>query len=146
MHVRRQIRDRVAELLGNLPTTGANVFIGRTRALAKDHPPTLLIYARHEQSGRDTMERPAKMMRPLVLVVHGKVSLSEPPDDTLDQIAVEVERVMAADRKMGGLSIDCVLESTEIVAEAVGNSHIGEIAMGYAIRYRTTETDPEMTA
>jgi hypothetical protein len=146
MHVRKQIRDYVAAQLAGLPTTGDNVFIGRTRALAADHPPTLLIYARREDYARDAMGRPPIIMRTLALFVHGKVVASAPPDDTLDQIAVEVERKLGADDRLGGLVLDCVMTSSEIIVTAEGASHVGEIAMEYRVKYRTTQTDPEMTA
>jgi hypothetical protein len=52
-HVRAQIADAVIAALTGLPITGANVFKGRTRPLAKGHPPSLLVYVRSERAAPD---------------------------------------------------------------------------------------------
>lgn len=154
-HMRQQIRDYVvAGLSGTnaLATTADNVFVGRTRPLAKDHPPTLLIYMRMETSVRAVAGRPPLQERPASLHVEGRVMTPEPPDDLLDQIALEIEAGMArlidygTAIFFGGLVQNVELKSTEIVAKAEGEKHTGGIQLTYEVTYRTAEGDPSAAA
>lgn len=138
-HVRTQIANAVIATLTGLPTTGANVFKGRTRPLAKGHPPTLLVYVRSEQSSADAM---GILGRALRLRIEGRVTMADVPDDTLDQISLEVEPAMVADPSLGGLVREVTLISTTIDTVAPGDAHAGEVAMEYQVFYRTRENAP----
>jgi hypothetical protein len=140
-HVRAQISDWVRAHLTGLPTTGDNVFKGRTRKLPAGHPATLLIYVRAEQSEPDAM---GILGRALRLRVEGRVTMADVPDDTLDTIALEVEPAMVADPTLGGLAREVSLISTTIEAQAPGDAHVGEIALEYRIFYRTMENAPDV--
>lgn len=146
-HVRRQIRDAVVQALTGLPTTAARVYVGRARPLAPAHEPTLLVYTRSETAVRGAGGRQPKLDRVVILDVEGRVSLPDAPDDVLDQIAVEVEAAMwgLADQLgtfLNGLARDIKLVSTEVIAEAAGERHIGGVRLEYAVAYRTSEGAP----
>jgi len=143
MHARQQIRDAVVALLTGLPTTGARVHAGRTRPLAEDHDPTLLVYTTEERSQADTIGRPVATLRELTLRVEGRVvSAAVPPDDALDDIAAEVEAAIGADPTLGLGVIDSELTATRILAQAPGQRQAGEITLDYLITYRTRENAP----
>ncbi|MDA9499280.1 hypothetical protein [Bradyrhizobium sp. CCBAU 11357] len=146
-HVRKQIRDAVVQALTGLPTTAGRVYVGRTRPLSPAHEPTLLVYMRSETSARGAGGRPPKLDRVGILDIEGRVSLPDVPDDTLDQIAAEVEAAMwgLVDQLgtfLNGLARDIKLVSTEMIAEAAGERHIGGVRLEYLVTYRTSEGAP----
>jgi hypothetical protein len=146
-HARKQIRDYVAAGMLDLPTTGARVYVGRTRPLAAAHEPTWLIYMRSETSSRTVRGAPPKIERPCTLHLEGRVSTATPPDDLLDQMAAEAEAAIAAminyatAQFFGGLAQNVQFQSTEIIAEADANGEriIGGIRLDYLVTYRTIE-------
>ena len=144
-HVRKQIRDYVANGLGNLATTADRVYVGRTRPLTKGHGPALLIYMRSETAERTVQGTPGKVTNACTLHIEGRVSTTEPPDDLLDQIDAEIQAGMAAmidfgsAKVFGGLASNAYRTGTEIIAEADGERHIGGIRVEYLVTYRTVE-------
>lgn len=143
-HVRKQIRDAVVVKLTGLPTTAGRVFVGRTRPLAQAHAPTLLVYMRSETKRRAVAGRPPLLERVAILDIEGRVSEAVPPDDLLDQISAEVESAMfeTLDLRggfLGGLALNIVPVSTELIAEAQGDRHIGGVRVEYQVTYRTAE-------
>ena len=145
-HCRARIRAAIVAALTGLATTGARVYPGRVRPLGQGHAPTLLIYAVTERSNIDAIRSPAPLMRELTVAIDGLVSGVNPPDDMLDQIALEVEPAMVADPSFGGLTKSVILKSTRISARGEGETVLGEIHMEYEILYRTPENAPATTA
>ncbi|TAK50238.1 MAG: hypothetical protein EPO23_03260 [Xanthobacteraceae bacterium] len=141
-HVRSQIRAAVVAALSGLATTGARVYPGRTRSLGEDHEPTLLIYTTDERAEIDAMG--GILLRRLTLVVDAQVVASGPPDDTLDQIAAEVEPAMILNPSLGGLAKWVLLTATRTAIRADGKRHLGEVRLEYDIGYRTRENNPAM--
>lgn len=146
-HLRKQLRDAAVEALTGLPTTADRVKVGRTRPLPKDHAATLLVYTRSETSSRSANGRPPKLDRTVILDVEGRVSMADVPDDTLDQIAVEVEAALwgtvdPVGTFLNGLVMNLRLVSTEIITQADGDKHIGGIRLEYQAIYRTAEGTP----
>lgn len=146
-HVRKQIRDAVVAGLTGLPTTAGRVYVGRTRPLKVAHEPTLLIYMRSETAARGAMGRPPKLDRVVILDVEGRVAMAGVPDDMLDQIAGEIETAMwgladAGGTFLNGLATNIKPVSTELIAQAEGDNHIGGVRVEYMVTYRTTEGAP----
>lgn len=140
-HLRKQIRDAVKAKLMGLATTGNRVFIGRTRPLAAGHEPTLLIYTRDEQSEAEEQGSPRPLMRDVQLFVDGRVTASAPPDNLLDQIALEVETALGGET-LNGLAWDLLLRSTSAEVVAQGEEHVGMIRIEYRVLYRAIENAP----
>lgn len=145
-HARAQIRDAVVSALTGLTTTGSRVYSGRTRALAKDHQPSLLVYATSETSDVDASGR--KLLRILLLVVEGRVvatgaSAASDIESTLDTVASEVEARLTREPSLGGLAQELTLTRTVINAVSPGESHAGEVRMEFRVAYRTRETEPQ---
>jgi len=135
-HVRKQIRDAVVTLLTGLTTTGTNVFASRVWPLNENDLPCLLVFATDEQSERRSMG--GGYDRELNLVIQGIVRTAEATlDDALDTIALEVETVMNADRKFGGLASQSYLRATELTLDGEGDKPHGLIRLTYAVRYQT---------
>src|SRR5688572_21711854 len=115
-HVRAQLRANGVEVLKGLPTTLDNVFPGRTWPLKADHPPSLLVYTGDERS--DTAAAQGVLGRELTFAVEGRVVSSSPPDDLLDQIALEVEPAMTAQPLLGGLALEVTLSATRSMTQS----------------------------
>lgn len=143
-HARAQIRAAVVVAVTGLPTTADRVYVGRTRALAAGHQPALLVYARDENSRRDTGGSNPVQARELRVIVEGRVSedSAQSAEETLDDIADEVETNLALNA-LGGIVYSVDLVSTEIVVAAEGESHIGAVALTWRYRYRTSEGQPD---
>lgn len=143
-HVRKQIRDNVVTTLTGLTTTGTNVYRTRIYPLASGKLPGLAIYTNSETSVYETLNRPRTRSRTLELMVEGYVSGTVNLDNTLDQIAVEVEEAMETDPTRNGLAKDTQLTSTEIELVGEGESVAGMIKMTFEIMYFTVEDDAEV--
>jgi hypothetical protein len=150
LHMRKQIRDAVAAALAGLPMTADRVYIGRTRPLGKNHEPTLLVYTRTETSKREVRGAPPEHERQLDLIVEGRVSSSAPPDDLLDQIALEVETAMASlidygtGKVFDGLIWNLQYSGQQVIVEADGEKHIGKIGLQYLATYHVAEGAPDV--
>ena len=143
-HLRKQIRDAVVARLTGLATTGARVHGGRTLPLSDNFSPTLFVYARAERSRTEAMGGAGRpLARQVKLVIHGYVSLAATdPEDTLDQIALEVERAMMAEETFGGLVVAIELSETDVNAELDDQRRrLGEIRLTYDIDYSTAADD-----
>lgn len=143
-HVRTQIRDAAVASLSGLPTTGTRVYSGRSRQLAKDHEPSLLIYCTEETSSIDAAGSDPIMERIVRLLVEGHVVATEAADmeETLDQIALEVEPVILMS-SFGGRARAVFLVATRIAVESPGERHSGVIRMEFEVNYRTRESAPD---
>ena len=143
-HVRKQIRDAAKTLLTGLSTTADRVEVGRTWPLPQDHQPTLLIYTRDETIRGDTTGAAPKVFRTLQLYVDAHVVASTPPDDTLDQIAKEVEAAFGPNQTFGGLVIGVAPTAIRQETKAEGQRHHGFCRIEFTIEYRTAEGTPDV--
>lgn len=143
-HVRTQIRDAAVACLSGLPTTGTRVYSGRSRQLAKDHEPTLLVYCTEESSSVEAAGSDPIMARIVALAVEGRAVATEASDleDTLDQIALEVEPVILMSA-FGGRARSVMLVRSRITVESPGERHAGEVRMEFEVAYRTRESAPD---
>lgn len=150
-HVREQIRDAIAAMLIDLPTTGKRVEVGRARPLEKDYEPTLFIFTTDDVVRQRSMSKPRTERHTLTLRIEGRVIQPEVADDILDKIAAEVSAKMATQQKLAAangryLNIDQMLVKTVFKTEAVGDQHEGAVGLEYSITYAIKENAPEVPA
>jgi hypothetical protein len=143
-HLRQQIRAAAVSALTGLASTGARVYAGRSRPLAKNHEPTLLVYTQQELSARSFNGNPPVLERVMSLVIEGRVSTAGEPDDALDQIAKDIEAAMWTHRRFGGIAIDTRLADTIIATEAEGERQSGSIRLTYEVRYQSLEGSADL--
>ncbi len=89
-HVRTQIRTAVVGLLTGLATTGARVHASRMRPAGADAMPCLLVATSDEDVALSML---GPLDRSLRIDVRG-FAMGSTCDDTLDQIALEVETAL----------------------------------------------------
>ena len=142
-HVRKQIRDAVATALTGLTTTGTNVFKGRYFSMQTPKLPALLVYATNEDAELSIMGSSRGSDRVLTLVVEGYAISKTIVEDTLDQIAVEVEEAMASDYTLSGLTRDVRYTGFELDANADPEQTVAVIRLIFDIKYRVAAGDVE---
>ena len=143
-HLRRQIRERAASTLTGLSTTGSNVFQTRVYPMESAGLPGLCIYTTDETVELSTIGSIRTLFRRLDLMVEGYAKASANLDDSLDQIAKEVEIAMAADIGLNSLAHDSYLTATENVFSREGEQPIGVIQMSYSVVYESAENAPDV--
>ena len=84
-------------------------------------------------------------MRELTLIVEGYAASTTVLDDTLDQIALEVEKALAADITLNNLAKTTKLQSVDAEYSDEGEKPVGIIRLTYAIEYAALENNPEAT-
>lgn len=142
-HMRTQIREAAKTLFTGLASTGSRVECGRTRPLPPGHGTSLLIYTREESSLVASSGEPPHLDRELELIVEGRVSSREPPDDDLDQVALEVEERAGPNQRFGGLVREFTLVQTTTETIANGDRHEGMLRMRFRVLYSTAEGSPD---
>lgn len=143
-HVRAQLRAAVRAQLNGLPTTADRVLLGRFRALAADHLPTLLVYTDDEETRRTSMGSPARQERPVTLLVEIRAKGVDSADlqDLLDQVAAEVEPRILDNPTFGGLATDTELFKTRTRLEDRGERIDGGLRLEFRVTYETAEGRP----
>lgn len=145
-HLRKQLRDRAITDLTGLTTTGSNVYASRVYPMASGNLPGICVYTRDESIEVSTIVPPRTQMRELRLVIEGYAVSTTVLDDTLDQIALEVEEAMAGDITMNGLAKTIRLQSVEADYSDEGERPAGMVRLIYVIEYAAVENDLENAA
>lgn len=138
-HARQQIREAFGTAVTGLTTTGSNVY--ESRVYPFDTLPCLAIYTLSEQTETEYSTSTAQA-RQLSVVVEARAKANANLDDTLDQIAAEVEAAIHGDAGVSALVVDYEIEGTEIELEAEGEKPTGVLRMSYAVLYRVNPADP----
>lgn len=139
-HARKQLRDAVLTALRALPTTGANVYQSRATPLTQDELPGIVIVMPSEQSAVSAGDAASKQDRVAQLLVIGMAEDAQ-PEDTIDQIAAEVEAALLADPTLGGLAKNVSLDST-VKDIGDGQQETGEVRLVFSVLYRTAQGVP----
>lgn len=147
-HARKQIRDAVVGLVTDLATTGSRVYPSRIYSLSEDDLPSVSVFTvdagNDEVVERITMGTPPRFHRRCPLIIEGHALVSENVDDTLDQIALEIEVAMSASLIVGSRTLPAQLQSTskEFISDA--EDQIGIVRLLYTVPYVTAENTPDV--
>lgn len=144
-HYRQTLREAVVTLVTGLPTTGVNVFSGRGKPIPSSRLPALRVRPVAEASqrhsgGKTSGDNP--LMRTLELGITATAAGTE-YDDTLDEVAAEVEAAIGGDPTLGGLVLDCVLSRSEFDEYPDGDKASGSVTLVYRLLYRTKINAPD---
>lgn len=135
-HVRTQIRTALVATLAGLATTGNRVHASRMRPQSPEQMPCLLITA-----GDERIESAAQGFGPLdrQLTVHVRgFAFGVLADNTLDQIALEVETALAGSAY--------ALQGIEVDFDDDLDKPVGSITLTYQIPYFTQAGNPGVSA
>lgn len=139
-HGREQIRAAFATALTGLATTGDNVFTGHPYPLAAGERPGLVVVAPVEAIDPDGDLAGSKLDRNVTLVVIGYAG-GEDVEDTLDDIAAEVEAAVAASVAIAALVKYAMPTGTVVTVAGGGRQREGEIRLSFDCRYRTARSN-----
>lgn len=152
-HVRRQIRDAAVTAVTGLSTTGTRVYAARTYPLAASgQMPGLLVYTDSESSEAISMGGAAtrRMQRQVLIQIEGIAKAVDTVENTIEDIAKEVEVAMMTDPTLGGLVKDLELTATakgfSTVTSSTGDQPVGGIRLTYRATYHTRANAPDVAA
>lgn len=145
MHLRQQILERVATLVTGLATTGARVTRSRVYTLdAATELPALVVELASggtETASVETMTAPRVFQRTCRINVIGYAKADSNLDETLDQIALEVEKALAM--PVSGPWKTLTYTSTDRNMTSDGEQPVGEITLSYDAMYLARENSPD---
>jgi len=135
-HVRTQIRNAIAALCAGLPSTADRVFTSRLHPLSPAELPALRIHVDDEQILLDIVHSPAMLERTCTVRIECCSRDLESLDDTLDEMAKEVEHAIAGDSSLGGLLNGALTpDGIEIERDGEGDAPIGVLTLRYLAVY-----------
>jgi hypothetical protein len=143
-HARTQIRQAVLALLTGSTTAGSNVFEARVYPIDEPKLPALLVYTKQETVGEQSMSRPRTQHRELVVTVEAYVKSRGNIDQDTDTLALEVEKLIAADPTLAGLVKDTALDTTETQFSDDGEKPIAVAVLTFSVLYTVKETTPDI--
>lgn len=142
-HVRKQIRDKVADLLKtNVGLVNRRVYTTRVHPLNDTNLPAISVYTGTETSQR-LQAGVTDMIRELSLEIDCYVRETSSFDDDVDAIAVQVEEAMATKFTLDGLAKFTVLTSTQIQFDGDADQILGVAKLTYSVQYVTPINDVE---
>lgn len=155
--LRKTIRKKVVEILKGNTAVGDRVFPNASIPPWSDELPVILVYPRSE-SASEYADAPRELERELSLELEliaagpeenedagSPENLEKSLEDILDDLAEEVEGLLAADETFGGVCDDSVLTNTEFEFDRSGAQPIGSARLTYLVTYYTMSPRTEPT-
>ena len=141
-HARTQIRDAIFDILD---TAISNVTIQKSRIypIGSGKLPAILIYTRQENLQDSSLSKPRIQFRNLSLIIDVIAKANNDLDQTLDDLAVQIEQALSNDTTLGGLVKDTILQTTDIQYLDEGDKPHGIMLMTYGVTYAVQETAPQ---
>jgi len=143
-HLRNQIRDAVITALTGLSTTGSNVFRSRIYPLESNKIPGLCVFSKSEATTFDTLKRPRSINRVLEIGVEAYVKGTTGYDNTIDQICLEIEEALYANRTLGGNAQDVMITGFEADFNGDGDQPVSRATLTIEVQYQTLEDNPDV--
>lgn len=145
-HVREQIRDAVVSAVTYLDLTARRVFRTRVYPMDRESLPGICVYTKSETSEPNTiggLKSVSAYLRVMSVSIEVYAKALADLDNTLDDIAVEIEAAMANSSTLNNLAKDVVLSATEIdIMGGDSDQPVGVMRLTYDVTYRTTLADP----
>lgn len=136
MHQRNVIRNAIVTALTGSTSAGTQVFSTQKLLYVQDDLPAIAVYAQNESSTLD-QTAPRELDRKPIFLIESIVDAGENVDNTMDDMAEEIELVMDADPFFGGEAYQSHLTGTELISVEDGDREIGILTLTYQLFYRT---------
>lgn len=145
-HLRNQIRDAVAAsgVLGNLSTTGTRVYTSRVYDMQDANLPGLRIFTSEEAIAVQSLGMVRIRERTLTLIVEACVKANTAYDDTVDDIAKEVEIALDANNTLGTLCKWIEPKQFTLEIDGDGDKAIAVGKMVFEVRYYAAKGTPDV--
>jgi len=139
-HARTQIRDAIVTQLTGLPTTGGNVFKNRVYALEPTALPAIVVTTDTEEIDPNAT---GQLHRSMEVTLRLLAKATDGLDDTLDDMAAEVETAMANGFPLGaGISQQITLVAVAVELNGEGDQPHGVMTLTYRVDYFTATGVP----
>jgi hypothetical protein len=144
MSARKDIRQKIGEVLRGNTTAGANVFVSRTRKISAASLPAILVYTRQE-AAEEFNTAPRELKRTLSVGIEIVARADDDLDDTLDDLAEEVERILSENQLLADddgsneRCSDVAYKGAEISLTADGDNQHGACVLSYDVTYHTLD-------
>lgn len=148
-HPRKLIRHAVVAALTGATAAGTRVKDTAVESHRKGGLPAIAVYTLREPVNQELSGgAPLELVREVKVEIAGFVGVRDPDEiaDAMDDLAEQIETAMDANRYLGGLAGDSILEETNMEVRAEdGKSDplIGIVALTYSVTYRTNPAAPE---
>lgn len=142
-HIRQQVRLAIIELLTGATEAGANVFPDPPAARAIDARlmPAICVYTGQDVRGQASAGMSTIDIRVEIVFLGVGAGVS----DIMDGIQLAVEKLLAVDPTLGGLSYDSAPEQTTLAVDK-GAEPVGNQQLTYLFRCAVSRTDPSIVA
>lgn len=138
MHQRQAIRDAVIDLLKGNTVVGDNVSKNIVRPLWRQKLPQIVVYTLSEEVEEfNTAPRDLKRTLLLAIEVHETATDNDELQDTIDDIAKDVEDIMYVDHTLSGTCEDQMLQQVEMDFNGDGDQPIAICRMIFSVYYLT---------
>lgn len=143
-HQRTVIRNKIRDLLIAGNTAAADkVFANRVVPIQEDELPCITVYTNGE-TAEIYNTAPRELERRLSVVVEIANKVEETIDESLDDLAKEVEYILDQDDTVGGTASDIVYQGSDLAIRDEGENLIGALRLTYEVKYYTYQgKDPE---
>jgi len=139
MHIRQAIRDNVKTTLTGLGITGDRVYVNRIYPFIQQVSNGILIYTESESTEYLTMGRPRSQERSLTLKVEIYAKATVNLDNSIDDIALEIENALYNDPTRGGVATDTMIMNFDSDFSGDGDSPVGVGILDIVVKYNCVE-------
>lgn len=140
-HKRKLIRDNIVTALTGLTTTGSRVYASRVYPLDAGKIPGLCVYSKSESSEYLTISSDRTIRKTASFAIEAYAKATDNTDDVLDQICLEVETALAADRTRGGYARDTRVLAFESKFSGGGEQPVAVAEITVEVMYIATEME-----
>lgn len=142
MSTRSAVRKKLVELIAQNTLAEDRVYSNRARSVWPEELPLIAVYTRTENCS-EFSKAPRTIKRELLVAVECIAKADDSLDDTLDQMAEEVEAAIGSDESLGELCSDVLLQDTEMTLSGDGNTLYGSAILTYRVTYFSELVEPE---
>lgn len=140
-HVRRQLREAIKTQLTGLATTGARVFETRLYPLAETDLPGLTVATPREDARFAQFD--GAIERTITVEIGATAKAADGLDDTLDQMAKEIEIALAPGVTVAGVLVRLDPEVMETDYDADTDKPTGTVRLAYRAQLFTPPGVPD---
>jgi len=131
---RQAIRAAMKALLLNNTDAGANVYSNRKSPAWQSELPAIFIH-NHEEPLQSESINVQRYVRNFQVLIDVMAEATASVDDTLDQIAAEVETIIGANPSISGTCISTIQKTTEFKFDSDGETPVGVATITFECQY-----------
>ncbi|WP_341790624.1 hypothetical protein [Rickettsia endosymbiont of Polydrusus tereticollis] len=106
--------------------------------------PGIIVFSINEEVTTSTITPPRSQDRIAKIIVECYAKATKEANITVDNIAAEIERLVANSIILKKLCKDCRLQSTDINLNSDGDQPVAVATLVFSVSYRTKEDKPEI--